>query len=704
MLKKSVSFVSLLIVTIALFFPGSLNAGNKPESGGSKPVKTQKGERPLPDFSKISDESLIPGLIRIKIKESFAENLKSTSLIHDGLSEKFGLPGIDRLNREAGVYAATRSFAIALRNCEYETRHHKWGLHLWYDLRVPSGTNLKNLRELYSGLPEVETAELLAKVIPSSTGHINSAGWMPNDSLFHQMWHYTNTGQSGGTPGADISLPAAWELERGDTAVIVAVMDAGVDWTHPDLLPNMWPGNGYNFFADTTWLEPCLHGTHVSGTIAASTNNNTGVSGIAGGDGSGNGVRIMSCQIISSQNTVVEENIPNAYIWAADHGAAISQNSWNYPVASPSMLDAIDYFIANGGGSTFNGGVVICSAGNDDTNHISYPCCYEPCLAVAATSDQDAKSFFSNYGPWVDLSAPGGNSITDDPRNILSTIPGPGYGWGMGTSMACPHVSGVAALVISHAKGMLVPDDVKEILVNSTDNIEALTPGYLGMLGSGRLNASRALLLTQLYMDPQIPRPPLVFTALGGENGQIDLAWTGNVQSDSLLLAYSFSPVFGVPAGSYQVGDTIGGGGTVLFKGKNTGFTHSGLDSGTVQHYRLWSLRNNRYSPFGRSAADTVKSSPNGILNLAGPTETGIRVTPNPADGIVSFHFVLDSPGEVRVLVSDPSGKVMSQERIYFNLPGEQKLVMDAGGWASGIYTVSILAGSRSFSGKLLVM
>lgn len=704
LMKKFVLTSWLLMITIPAFWSVSLSAGNDNGNRDSEPVKTLKGERPLPDYSKLTTETMIPGLIRIKIREPFAGDLNSSSVKQNGQSVKFGIHSIDRLNSEAGVYAASQSFAIALRDQENEARHRKWGLHLWYDLRVGEGAALRQLREQYASLPEVETAELLVKATLSSVDGLRAGSYTPNDSLYPLQWHYHNTGQAGGTPGCDISLPEAWELEKGDSGVIVSIMDQGVDFLHPDLEANIWPGIGYNFYADTSLVEACLHGTHVAGTIAANTNNGKGVSGIAGGDGLGNGVRIMSCQIISSENQIIENNIPNAYIWAADHGAAISQNSWNYPIASPSLLDAIDYFIANGGGTMFNGGIIICSAGNADTNEISYPACYEPCITVAATSNQDKRSFYSNYGPWVSISAPGGNYYPFNEEDILSTVPGGGYGFLMGTSMACPHVSGVAALVISMAKGSLVPGDVKEILLNSTDDISTLNPGYEGMLGSGRLNAYRALLFTQQYMDAQIPRPPQAFAASGGDNGQIDLTWMANAQADSLLLAYAINPVFGVPAGSYQAGDTIGGGGMVLFKGIDTGFTHASLDSGSVYHYRLWSLRNNRYSPFGRTAADTVKSSPHGIYDRPGLANAGIRVTPNPVKGSATLSFILESPGEVRMLVYDQAGRQVSDERIYFNRPGKQKHVISTSGWVDGIYTVNIFAGSKSLSGKMVVM
>ncbi|MBN1198519.1 MAG: S8 family serine peptidase, partial [Bacteroidales bacterium] len=487
--------------------------------GQQDKITLQRGARPYIDYTKISPGDILPGTIRIRLDDDFsglqAEDVTTGS---DGCI-RFGIPALDALNREAGVTGAKPVFFIALRNQRFHERHQLWGLELWYDLHISRESNTLELMSRYAALPEIASAEVLVKATLASAGTAKTVDWIPQDSLYLQQWDFNNTGQTGGTPGCDIHMSDAWEIERGDTGIVVAIMDQGVAYEHPDLQANMWEGIGYNFYADTTLIEPCLHGTHVAGTISANTNNGIGVSGIAGGDGTGNGVRIMSCQIISADNTVVEENIPNAFIWAADQGASISQNSWNLPTASPALLEAIDYFIANGGGGVLNGGILICSAGNSDTNAISYPACYEPCIAVAATSHNDIRSFYSNYGPWVSLSAPGGNYYPFNEEDILSTMPGDTYGYLMGTSMACPHVSGAAALIVSLTKGILVPEEVKDILLYSTDDISQLNPQYNGMLGTGRLNAYKALLMAQGYLNPDIPKPVISLTATNGGPG-----------------------------------------------------------------------------------------------------------------------------------------------------------------------------------------
>lgn len=153
--------------------------------------------------------------------------------------------------------------------------------------------------------------------------------YTPVDPRFNEQWHYHNTGQQAGSVDADIDLPEAWDIIKGNSNVIVAIIDEGIQHTHPDLAANMWL-YGYNFITNSSNRRPGNHGTHVAGTVAANTNNNTGVSGIAGGDGSGNGVRLMSCQVFNGSNS---GGFHTAMIWAADNGATISQNSWGYTTA-----------------------------------------------------------------------------------------------------------------------------------------------------------------------------------------------------------------------------------------------------------------------------------------------------------------------------------------------------------------------------------
>ena len=342
--------------------------------------------------------------------------------------------------------------------------------------------------------------------------------------------------------GADVNVEKAWELTTGDPSIIVAVLDEGVDVAHPDLKASMWvnegeiwkshednDGNGYagdvhgyNFVRkhgviSTDDLYDTGHGSHVAGVIAAVNNNGVGISSIAGGNASQPGVKIMSCQIFSSMyaGTVLEE--VRAIKYAADNGAVILQCSWGYisGAANPfewtpqystdeeweyyNVLErkALDYFIHNAGSpdGVIEGGLAIFAGGNEAAPAASYPGAYPDFVAVAATAGDFTPAVYSNYGPGTTISAPGGDQdyywdyVDEDHRLgevgcVLSTLPfhvsESGYGYMEGTSMACPHVSGVAALGLSYAaklKKHFKAKDFIELLYQTATPIDQYMTG-----------------------------------------------------------------------------------------------------------------------------------------------------------------------------------------------------------------------------------
>ena len=389
-----------------------------------------------------------------------------------------------------------------------------------------------------------------------------------NDPRLGEQWHYKNTGdESLVAPikeGCDINVEPAWKLCTGDPSIIVAVMDEGVMYRHEDLAANMWvnqaelngqkgvddDGNGYvddiygyNFAKDQgeiTWTDPqdVGHGTHVAGTIAAVNNNGIGVCGIAGGSGNNDGVKIMSVQMVAgSYQTTISRNVDAIY-YATNMGASILQCSWGLKSgvisSDEQYLDersieanAFDHFIkTKRPGSPLNGGIVIFSAGNE-TGPCGYPAAYPSVVCVTSLSTDFTPSVFTNYGLPADITAPGGDNNYHKNGNqagkVLSTVPPSDglYGYKAGTSMSCPHVSGVAALALSYAKKLgktFEPDEFRSMLLASVNDIDSYLTGiktyipytdtdtgigfdgsmemtdYRGKMGSGMIDAYKMLM------------------------------------------------------------------------------------------------------------------------------------------------------------------------------------------------------------------
>lgn len=396
-----------------------------------------------------------------------------------------------------------------------------------------------------------------------------------NDPDLGKQWHYINIGDtsvfSGVKAGADINLGEAWNITAGDKRVIVAIVDDVVKASHPDLQDNMWvnsaeangkPGvdddnNGYiddiygvNFVTyqvngATELMEgKSDHGTHVAGTVAAVNNNGKGGCGVAGGTGKGDGARLMSCQMFyepydSSQITSgwpsgTDVVAARAFQYAADNGAAIAQCSYGYPqkITADSAFEgsmqqtAIDYFVKYGGGEAMTGGIPIFAAGNESSSYSSYPGAYRSYISVTSMSCDYTPAYYTNYGPGSNVAAPGGDYLqkyyTDGTgqmnSSVYSTVFNSGtYDYKQGSSMACPHVSGVAALCLSHALSLgkkLSFVDLRNILLSSTHDIDRYCVGdktsqngsnvtsinlarFKGNMGVGYIDAFKALMNVQ---------------------------------------------------------------------------------------------------------------------------------------------------------------------------------------------------------------
>jgi subtilisin family serine protease len=638
--------------TTTVYAAGGQLTRERPGGGGLPPV----------DIQNVSRDAMEEGVFRVKFSPEAIRWMEE----HNGDGSVNGFSGLFSLGPDGFLETGLAAFdslskahslvkAIPIMDMLYEAspvshqwrdRHKEWGFHLWYEFKTTMKTDIVDVLHEYMRIPDILIAEPVYKIksigaVKKDTSYsldspwqISQSSWTPDDPDYaSKQWHFNNTGQLIGSveglEGADISMPEAWGITKGNPAVIVAVIDGGVQSDHPDIAANMWPGIGYNFVDGDATITPDNHGTHVAGTIAAVSNNSTGVAGIAGGDGSAPGVQIMTCQIFKNSTS---GGVAQAMIYAADNGAAISQNSWGYEdpeTYSQLHLDAIDYFNANGGGGVMEGGISIFAAGNSNSQQAWYPAYYEGAFAVASTNNLDKRSGFSNYGEWIDLSAPG--------SLVYSTRISSSYGTMSGTSMACPHVSGVAALILSMAPGQFTAEEVESIIKNSADDHYVHNPDYIGLLGNGRLNAHAALVeainLLGGVMDPY------AFEATASGTSQIMLTWHKNEKSEPVMIAWSPDGVFGTPeiGTSYVAGQTIPGGGIVLYAGTNTIYSHTGRIPNTHYYYRAWS-----YNPDGEYSFGTNASARTDCLALTLPfTETfsGGQVPPE-------CWSVLDNDGD----------------------------------------------------------
>ncbi|MCC5848320.1 MAG: S8 family serine peptidase [Verrucomicrobia bacterium] len=304
----------------------------------------------------------------------------------------------------------------------------------------------------------------------------------PNDPLYGQQWALKNVGQPSetdgeepGIPGADIDAEGAWALRNwGSNRIRVAVIDTGIDYTHPDLWPNMWPGLGYDFFeGNDDPMDVGGHGTHVAGTIGAVGNNGLGVVGVNWR------AEMMAIRFLGPGGGSTEGALSSIQ-YAVENGARISNNSWGSSFYSQALYDVI-------AASGRHGHLFVAAAGNDGHDvdlNMSSPGNYNlpNMISVAASTRHDDRAAFSNYGAFtVHLAAPG--------HEILSTWPNATYNSISGTSMAAPHVAGVAALIMSQNPHLDV-SAVKELILSSVDKL----PEWEGLvLSGGRLNAAKAM-------------------------------------------------------------------------------------------------------------------------------------------------------------------------------------------------------------------
>ena len=423
----------------------------------------------------------------------FKENLDISPKIIENHIE-IGVKSIDELNKKHHVKSIERIYTWKQSSSISNT----------YKVTIPEYCNVPLIAKEYSKDHNIIYAE---------PNYIYHSLVIPDDPYFDIQWALNQDND------CDIDAPEAWDIETGDENVVIAILDTGVDWDHPDLADNIWinPGEdlngncivdpsdfnnidddkngfiddirGYDFvnttnsvasgedgtIPDNNPMDFHGHGTHCSGIASAVTNNNEGIAGVCWN------CSIMPVRVgykaLSGLGTMDLDDCAYGLVYAADNGADVISMSWGGNSESQLEKDAIDY--------AYNKGVVlVAAAGNNNADLDNYPLPflpaeYENVIAVAATDSTDNRAKFSNYGFQIDVAAPG--------VNIYSTFPNNSYKKTNGTSMACPYVAGLTALILSK-KPDLNPMEIRTIIHSSTDTIN--TDKYVGF---GRINAYNAL-------------------------------------------------------------------------------------------------------------------------------------------------------------------------------------------------------------------
>lgn len=460
----------------------------------------------------VNDEDRVLGEATIHVTEEFADELEKNT----------GEDGWVQIEQTK----ATASCIIRMRRTfpdggEFEPRQREAGLHQWYEIQYSENLSTTKAVGSLSGIEGVDQIEFKVRTTPLEISedvvYIDANKAAPrtsatsdifDDPQLGRQWHYYNNGSTASSvSGCDINVLPVWSrYTTGSDNVIIGVVDQGVDYNHEDLADNMWhnPSQsgksvyGRNFVNGNFTINPGNHGTHVAGTIAAVNNNGIGVCGIAGGDAKlkKGGVKIMSCQIFDGNK---EGSGAEAIVWSCNNGAVISQNSWGYttPMEIPgSLKNAITYFINNAGKDSqgnqtgpIEGGVVVFAAGNENSIK-PYGTNSPDAIVVSSVGADYRRAYYSNYGDWVHIAAPGGDA--NKGNQVLSTFINNKYGYYQGTSMACPHVSGVVALLVSRLQGKGVTGrQIREKVLGNTTSISSFNPNYY--LGKGLVNCYMAM-------------------------------------------------------------------------------------------------------------------------------------------------------------------------------------------------------------------
>lgn len=555
----------------------------------------------VPELETDGQDMVVPGKIANLATDAakgvlvvqFDEEAVATIEEQAGYATRSGMPttrsgivSVDEALETLGVTSLERVFPADRE----EKALRAAGMHRWYVVKFDPSCKLETAAQALARYAEVSTVQYSMKLARAYSGKgypLSQAApaesrpatralepYQFNDPNLFWQWHYINNVDQAisdkSRAGADINVGEAWKLTGGDPRIIVAIVDDGVKYTHPDLAANMWTNpdpdperggldiHGYNFVDEKpiSWYGEEGdegHGTHVAGTIAAVNNNAIGVCGIAGGTGNNDGVKLMSCQIFSGERSATDYQSARAIQYAADHGACILQCSYSYKSEvqlrsdtefenySPLLLKALDYFANKKNCDAIDGGLIFYAAGNESESTCHYPGAYRNYISVTAFSVDKLPAYYTNYGRGCNISAPGGEIVDSERAGILSTlcseISDDDYGYMQGTSMACPHVSGVAALGLSYALKLnkhFTREEFMNMLLTSVGDIDGLLEGYKnpgtseymdlsayrGNMGTGTIDAYRLMMQIEgspcLTIPVGIPQEVALTTHFGG--------------------------------------------------------------------------------------------------------------------------------------------------------------------------------------------
>lgn len=650
--------------------------------------------------------SALPGVLRIQVSDELAGQLLSAADAEGRVDlskvPDFNIEGIE-------VKSVVTTFNIGGR---FEKRQRNAGLHRWFDVEYNESAPVTKAS---AGLSDMEGVSHIEPIYRPEKLSVTM-----NDPQYSVQWHYHSTGQGSALKGMDIKLQEAWDKYGvfGNSSVIVAVLDSGVDTDHPDLAGNIWTneaelngvsgkdddGNGYkddihgyNFVAGSADIHVEDHGTHVAGTVAAVNNNGVGVCGVAGGRYPEGGVKLMCLQIIDATYPDKGASLARVFQYAVENGAVIAQNSWGYKKDVTSLPEsdriAIDYFIENAGidenGSQtgpMKGGLVVFAAGNDSQD-FGWPAQYSKVLSVAAIGPDGKAAYYTNYGDWVDVCAPGGNERLVE-GGVYSTLPNGKYGYLQGTSMACPHVSGLAALVLSASGGPgYTCGDLFNTIVNSCDeSIYDYNSAMQGQLGKGMINALNALSSISTvapepvsHLEVEAKSNTLTFTADLPKDPDADYAYSYKVY-------YSKSQFTKTGHSSASVATFV-----ALSQEKTSEgyykFTLKGLDFNTKYYYAVSAadFAGNESeltdvasaTTGGNTAPEITVDNAAGIAIESYETASRIYTATDPDGHAVSFSWTCDEPAAV-TFTSLSDDRVMVEISGVKSTPGDHKFTLIA--------------------------